>query len=364
MNAPPHPYDLIGAELRALADQEGADLWRNRYRLTGLLLDHQPELRREIRAIASAVEQGVARALAETERSLAAIAIDRQASLVETEIGLRPEVALNVTRAIAHALDLGPLPSVYGQGGPPRSDPRPSSPQPVHRPQPAYAPPRQQPGWSDPVSSQPRSVGPYAPEPAAGARFPWRIAIVGSAVAAALMIVMVSQFAGGGGQQVAGNSPPAAGYAGELIDFGVAAQSTLRPDVGSPTPLQIPVGRRVTTHELNELIAAEPRLLLVDVLANAHPQTIARAQWIPAAGLPGEFTDSNQTGAKIALDRAAGNDMTRPVVFFCMGARCWESYNAVLRAATMGYTNLYWYRGGLEAWQAAGLPMQSLGGGG
>ena len=34
------------------------------------------------------------------------------------------------------------------------------------------------------------------------------------------------------------------------------------------------------------------------------------------------------------------------------------SYNAALRAINAGYTNVKWYRGGIEAWKAAGLPTQ------
>jgi rhodanese-related sulfurtransferase len=43
-------------------------------------------------------------------------------------------------------------------------------------------------------------------------------------------------------------------------------------------------------------------------------------------------------------------------VFFCSGVRCWLSYNAALRAVRGGYANVYWYRGGIDAWRAAGLP--------
>jgi hypothetical protein len=33
------------------------------------------------------------------------------------------------------------------------------------------------------------------------------------------------------------------------------------------------------------------------------------------------------------------------------------SYNAALRAINLGYKNVLWYRGGIEAWQRAGLPL-------
>ena len=51
-----------------------------------------------------------------------------------------------------------------------------------------------------------------------------------------------------------------------------------------------------------------------------------------------------------------------PVVVYCQSTHCWMSYNAALRAINMGYSNVLWYRGGIEAWQAAGLPVASQNG--
>ena len=43
----------------------------------------------------------------------------------------------------------------------------------------------------------------------------------------------------------------------------------------------------------------------------------------------------------------------RPIVFYCL-ADCWMSWNA--SAVGWGYTNLYWYRDGIDAWEAARVP--------
>jgi len=53
----------------------------------------------------------------------------------------------------------------------------------------------------------------------------------------------------------------------------------------------------------------------------------------------------------------AGGDKSRPMVFYCVDAECWLSYNAALRAIKLGYTNVMWYRGGVAAWRTAELPM-------
>jgi rhodanese-related sulfurtransferase len=47
-----------------------------------------------------------------------------------------------------------------------------------------------------------------------------------------------------------------------------------------------------------------------------------------------------------------------PVVFYCNGPKCRRSDNAVVIAANCGYTNIYWFRGGIEAWRANNYPVK------
>jgi len=44
------------------------------------------------------------------------------------------------------------------------------------------------------------------------------------------------------------------------------------------------------------------------------------------------------------------------VVFYCF-ADCWMGWNATKRAASWGFTRLYWYRDGIDGWEAAKLPV-------
>lgn len=46
-----------------------------------------------------------------------------------------------------------------------------------------------------------------------------------------------------------------------------------------------------------------------------------------------------------------------PVVFFSYSRESWLSVNAALRAKALGFTQVYWYRGGIDAWKQAGLPL-------
>ena len=47
-----------------------------------------------------------------------------------------------------------------------------------------------------------------------------------------------------------------------------------------------------------------------------------------------------------------------PVIFYCNGPSCRRSDNAVVIAVDCGYTEVYWFRGGIEAWKAGNYPIQ------
>jgi PQQ-dependent catabolism-associated CXXCW motif protein len=151
-------------------------------------------------------------------------------------------------------------------------------------------------------------------------------------------------------------------YADELTNFGVPPQSALQSDVGSQTPTTLPGASVLRTGLLNDAkrlqsLDGSP-FLLIDVLNGTHGETIAGARRLDYAGSFGTFTDAVQQRLTTDLAAATKNDLAMPLVFFCRGARCWESYNAALRALKIGYTHVYWYRGGLDAWAQAGLPFE------
>ena len=55
--------------------------------------------------------------------------------------------------------------------------------------------------------------------------------------------------------------------------------------------------------------------------------------------------------------RALTPSKSTPIVVFCSNADCWLSWNAALRLVQAGYREVHWYRGGVDAWKRAGLPM-------
>ena len=131
----------------------------------------------------------------------------------------------------------------------------------------------------------------------------------------------------------------------------------LQRDVGTPTPLSLPGARRITTHELNDV---GPQSLLIDVLdETGNHQTLPGTVHLPGAGNygRGRLKDSIEKSLAKWLAELTGRDKNRQIVLFCLGAQCWESDNAALRALDLGYRNVLWYRGGLASWKAAGLPL-------
>jgi PQQ-dependent catabolism-associated CXXCW motif protein len=146
-------------------------------------------------------------------------------------------------------------------------------------------------------------------------------------------------------------------HADEDRDWGVPPTKVLR-TVGyhSPTPVQIPGGRVVTTGELKAMLEQDPRPYLIDVLGGGIHRTIAGAFWMLGAGAGDMSKDEEARFAK-AIAAFAGGDKTRPMVFFCVDSECWLSYNAALRAIALGYANVMWYRGGIASWRIGENPM-------
>lgn len=149
--------------------------------------------------------------------------------------------------------------------------------------------------------------------------------------------------------------------ASEGIDNHVRTVSSLHPEpYHGLTPLTAPGAERVTTAELVKMINGADKPILIDVTQwNAEHDTLPGAYWFQGAGV---VTPKAEDMAKMSdlLSRLLGSllaDRERPVVFFCTGRDCWLSHNATMRAVASGYKRVYWYRGGVDAWRAARLPL-------
>ena len=144
----------------------------------------------------------------------------------------------------------------------------------------------------------------------------------------------------------------------ERQDYGVAPTPQLHAgQMHAPTPASIPGGQVITTKGLVELMrGGQAPVLVLDVLGGAA--AIQGAQFAVPAAQSGAFNDQTQQQFGQYLQQATNGNKQYPIVTYCLSTQCWMSYNAALRAINLGYTNVLWYRGGIEAWQQAGLPTQ------
>ncbi|WP_020180216.1 rhodanese-like domain-containing protein [Methylopila sp. M107] len=131
-------------------------------------------------------------------------------------------------------------------------------------------------------------------------------------------------------------------------------------------PVDRPVegGRQVSLGEVDRLVA-EDRAALIDVMPVRAGYDPLTGRWLlmePRRNIPGSVwlpevgrgaLDATIAGYfRGALARLTAERPERPLVFYCM-ADCWMSWNAVKRAASLGYRNLYWYAEGSDGWRDA-----------
>jgi TolB-like protein/DNA-binding winged helix-turn-helix (wHTH) protein/rhodanese-related sulfurtransferase len=141
-------------------------------------------------------------------------------------------------------------------------------------------------------------------------------------------------------------------YNDEKSDFGVKPR--LEPFIGSdldPTPTSIARAKVVTARELHDLIQSVPSTVLIDFGRGAGAIPNAILVW--ANNL---WDDDSSVNARIA--QATKSDLDRTVVVMGNGPFGWSSYNAALDLVAKGFKNVLWFRGGEEAWVAAGYPAE------
>lgn len=97
--------------------------------------------------------------------------------------------------------------------------------------------------------------------------------------------------------------------------------------------------------------------VLIDV--GQSGSTLPGAQSLLRGGFA--FDDTNRELAYQArfhgLLKLLSPDASAPIIFFAKNREWWHGVNAAMRAKNLGYAQVGWYRGGLDSWQAAGLPV-------
>ena len=140
-------------------------------------------------------------------------------------------------------------------------------------------------------------------------------------------------------------------------------------DYRAPVPASLAGARVVDSAEAHALWQAG-EAVFIDVMprpprpANLPAGTVWRDQ--PRDNIPGSAWLANVGYGRLhptlsawfadALDRLAGGDRARPLLFYCL-ADCWMSWNAAKRALEHGYRTVIWYPDGTDGWSFAGYPL-------
>lgn len=106
--------------------------------------------------------------------------------------------------------------------------------------------------------------------------------------------------------------------------------------------------QRVTAEEVVELATHTSGLVIIDARKASDRES---AGWIEGSvGLPNYDTNKDSL-AKVIPSKAT------PVLFYCNGVKCGRSVESSKIAVSLGYKNIYWFRGGWEEWMQKGMPV-------
>jgi PQQ-dependent catabolism-associated CXXCW motif protein len=136
----------------------------------------------------------------------------------------------------------------------------------------------------------------------------------------------------------------------------VKPTSALRSDnFGDDTPTEIPGGKIIKANALARLLdSTHPPLVISSISTTLGlPGSVDLAY----SSQGGTYNDDLQQQLGQDLGKLSEGDKSRELVFYCHHAKCWLSYNSALRAINLGYSNVYWFRGGINTWADRGLPF-------
>jgi tetratricopeptide (TPR) repeat protein len=148
-------------------------------------------------------------------------------------------------------------------------------------------------------------------------------------------------------------------HADEDADFKVPADGDLHSNFAGPTPTAVPGATTIRSTDLTTLLA-EARPVVIDTVSYSWGRSIPGAIGLRYSGVGGSFTDVVQDRLRSKIHELTGGDLSRPIVAVGWNVERFDGRNLALRLAALGYVNIYWYRGGREAWEVNGLPETEL----
>ena len=136
-------------------------------------------------------------------------------------------------------------------------------------------------------------------------------------------------------------------HAEEDADFGTVSEPALRGELAGLTPTSVPGAKLIRTAELERLLAAR-KLLVIDPLMYSWGRSIPGAIGLRFVGVGGSISDRTQERLRRKVQSLTHGDLSAPIVAVGFNSERFDGRNLALRLAALGYTELYWYRGGRE----------------
>jgi TolB-like protein/DNA-binding winged helix-turn-helix (wHTH) protein/Tfp pilus assembly protein PilF len=146
-------------------------------------------------------------------------------------------------------------------------------------------------------------------------------------------------------------------HADEDADAGLTADDVLHQDYEALTPVGAPGTQTIRTPDVAALLE-KGRPLVLD--------TVCRGESIPGtvglwgSGIGGSLDDAYQHRLSRKMEQLTGGNRDASIVTMAWNAERYQGRNLALRLVALGYTEVYWYRGGREAWMSADLPTAEV----
>jgi adenylate cyclase len=144
-------------------------------------------------------------------------------------------------------------------------------------------------------------------------------------------------------------------HAVEDADFGVPADGNLREDHAGLTPTTVPGAATIHTAEILRLLD-ERKPIVIDPLLYFWGRSIPGTVGLKNAGHGGSTSDAMQDRLRQKMQALTKGDLLVPIVAVGWNSERFDGRNLALRLVALGYTNVYWYRGGREAWEVNSMP--------
>lgn len=104
---------------------------------------------------------------------------------------------------------------------------------------------------------------------------------------------------------------------------------------------------RVSAEEMIDLVEQYDELVIID---SRKKSDVAKGFIEGSISLPNTETNAASLSKHVA-------SKSTPVLFYCNGIKCGRSVKAAKIAIAEGYSKIYWFRGGMQEWEAKGLPV-------